>query len=301
MLKPSPAHTRIALLLIWMLPALWAVNLIVARKAPGVVPAHVLALGRWTLAGLILGWVARSELWQQRGVLRANAWRLGVLGACGMCICGAWVYLAGQSTQAMNISLIYASSPVLIALGSVYLLGERFSHLQKLGVVLALGGVLHVLVRGEWLRLTEVQLVPGDLWVVGTSIAWAAYSLLQRHWRIPLSSTALLAASCMAGVVVLLPFAGWELWQASTPALGLWALSLMALAALVPGVMAYWIYGWTQKILGVGPVAVTMYLGPLYAAMTAWLFLNEPLGWSHATGGALILLGVGLVMTFKHK
>ena len=96
------AKTRIALGLMWLIPLLWTVNMVVARKAPGVVSPHVLALGRWALAGLILAIVSRQELWQHRHTLRAPVWRYIVLGACGMWLCGAWVYLAGESTVAMN-------------------------------------------------------------------------------------------------------------------------------------------------------------------------------------------------------
>lgn len=290
-------HTRMALVLIWVLPILWTVNLIIARRAPGITTPHVLALGRWGLAGLLLGWAARHELWEQRVVLRTNFWRFLAMGACGMWICGAWVYVAGQSTGAMNISLIYASSPIFIALGSVFLLGETFTNWQKLGVALALGGVVHVVLQGEWMHVAQIHLVPGDIWVLAASMAWAAYALLQKRWHMPLSAKAFLAATCMGGSLVLFPFAGWELLQSDSPPLSEQAIWLMVLAALVPGAAAYWIYGWTQSILGVGRVAVTLYLGPLYAAVAAWGFLGESLGWHHAVGGAFILSGVGLVVS----
>jgi drug/metabolite transporter (DMT)-like permease len=44
---------------------------------------------------------------------------------------------------------------------------------------------------------------------------------------------------------------------------------------------------------------MTLYLGPLYAAVVTWLVLGEPLGWHHLAGGALILSGVGLVMAVQ--
>ena len=290
------SRTQLALVLIWLTPVLWSVNLISARLAPGVVTPHVLALGRWGVAGLILTWLAREELWRMRRDVWAT-WRQSiVLGACGMWVCGAWVYLAGESTGAMNISLIYASSPVMIAVGSVLWLGERFSKRQMLSVVLAMLGVVHVVVRGEWTHLTQVQLVPGDLWVVAAAIAWAAYALLQKKWHSPLGSTARLASICMGGVVVLLPFTVWELMSEHTPVLGLQSLELIVLTALVPGLAAYWIYGWTQKMLGASRVAVTLYLGPLYSGIAAWLLLNESLGWHHVWGGVMILSGVALVM-----
>jgi drug/metabolite transporter (DMT)-like permease len=216
-----------------------------------------------------------------------------------MWICGAWVYLAAESTVAMNISLIYASSPVMIAVGSVLWLGERFSKRQTLGVVMALIGVVHVVVKGEWAQLSHVQLVPGDLWIVGAAIAWAAYALLQKRWPTAMSATAHLAAICWGGVLVLVPFASWELLLTHTPEVGEQAIWMIVVVALVPGVGAYWIYGWTQKILGASRVAMTLYLGPIYTAVVAWWFLGEPLGMHHLAGGLMILSGVSLVLAVK--
>lgn len=287
------------MLLIWLVPLLWTVNIVASRQAPGVVSPHVLALGRWSIAGGILSALCWRELWQNRQTLWQYRWRYLVLGGCGMWICGAWVYLAGESTVGMNISLIYACSPVLIALGSVLWLGEHFSVRQRVGVATAMAGVVHVVVQGQWAHLSDVVLVPGDLWIVGAAISWAAFAMLQRRWPSVLSSTAQLAATCAGGVAVILPFALWELQSEQTPVLGLHALALMVLTALLPGVLAYWIYGWSQKVLGASRVAVTLYLGPLYTAVVAWLVLGEPLGWFHLVGGLLILSGVALVMIAK--
>lgn len=290
---------RTAKVVFWFVPWLWTVNMVVARTAPGVMDPHLLALGRWSLAGLILGYMARAELWQQRDFVWQNKWRYIALGACGMWICGAWVYLAGRTTVAMNISLIYASAPVMIALGAALWLGEAFSKRQGLGVVLAMAGVVHVVVKGEWMQLSQVQWVPGDLWILGAAIAWAAYALLQKRWPTVLGSTAQLAAICAGGVLVLVPFSVWELWHPDAPALGWHALGLVVVAALFPGLGAYWLYGWCQKLLGAGRVAMMLYLGPLYTAVVAWFVLGESLGWHHLMGGALILSGVGMVVSAK--
>jgi drug/metabolite transporter (DMT)-like permease len=211
------------------------------------------------------------------------------------------VYIAGQSTSALNLSLIYSSSPVMIAVGSVWWLGERMRLPQRVGVVIALVGVVHVVVRGDWLRLGSVQFVPGDLWVCAAAVAWAAFALLQKRWQAPLSATAQLSAITAGGVAVLLPFAAWELTLPSTPTLGWTALGLMVATGLLPGVGAYWIYTWTQRILGASRVGMTLYLAPLYTAVVAWALLGEPLGSHHLWGGVLILGGVALVTVKPHR
>jgi drug/metabolite transporter (DMT)-like permease len=158
------------------------------------------------------------------------------------------------------------------------------------GIVLALLGVLHVIVKGEWGALGSVQFVVGDWWIVAAMIAWALYALLQKVWTSPLGATARLAAICGGSMPFLLAARVNPVKRLSCRMLGIFA-------ALVPGVMAYWIYGWAQKILGASKVAVTLYLGPLYGAMLAWWVLGETLGWHHLWGGALILPGVYLVST----
>ena len=222
-------------------------------------------------------------------------WQYLVLGSLGMLVCGAWVYQGARSTQATNIALIYAASPVLIGLGSAWWLGERLRVRQAAGVGLALAGVLHVVVKGQWASLASVELVPGDWWIVAATVSWAAYALLQKAWASSLSATARLAAICVGGVVALLPFALWELAQPGLTEWGMPALWLVVIAAVVPGLGAYWIYGWAQKMLGAGQVAVSLYLSPLYGGLAAWLVLGEAPGWHHAVGATLILPGVFLV------
>ena len=291
----TPKQTSQALILLWVVPALWTVNYIVARKAPGIIGPHLLALGRWGLAALVLVVLARSELWVQRANIIKFWWQYLILGALGMLICGAWVYQGARSTQAMNIALIYAASPVLISLGSVWLLNESINKRQIVGVCLALLGVVHVVVKGRWTALASVEFVVGDLWIVAATIAWAAYALLQKKWPSPLSATARLAAICLGGIAALLPFSIWELFQPGLTVWGAEAFWLIVIAGLVPGLGAYWIYGWAQKILGANRVAVALYLGPLYAALTTWIALGEAPGWHHLVGSLLILPGVFLV------
>jgi drug/metabolite transporter (DMT)-like permease len=278
--------------LLWITPALWSVNYLIARIAPGFITPHVLALGRWFLAGLILAVLSRHELWRERdSILRA--WReYVVLGSLGMLMCGAWVYWGAQTTSAMNIALIYAAAPVLIAVGAVFWLKESFSWRQTGGVLLALTGVMHVVVKGQWAALSEVTWVLGDGLIMVATACWAAYALLLKKWASPLSPRARLAATCLFGSAVLLPFAAWEWLLTAAPAWTWQASSLVVLAAIFPGVGAYLSYAYAQKILGASRIAASLYLGPLFGGVLAWAVLGESLGWHHGVGACLILPGI---------
>ncbi len=288
----SAGSARAAQVLLWVVPALWSSNYIIARLAPGVMAPHALALGRWGLAlALMLPFVwreLRQQPWQRE-------WRqLLVLGATGMWICGAWVYLGGQSTTATNIALIYAATPVAIAALGVKLLHERMSAAQRVAIVFALAGVLFIIVKGDIGNLLAVRFTVGDGWIVGAAISWTVYSVLLRRWPSVLGPAARLAAIIGGGIVVLLPFTLWEWWAGPALPISPAAIGLVVLAAVVPGVLSYTAYSYLQRELGASRTALLLYLAPVYGAFNAWLFLGEMPGWHHAIGAALILPSIWL-------
>lgn len=282
------------MLLLFVAPALWSVNYLVARWAPGVIAPHMLALGRWTVATLVLLAFCHREIAAKRHRVRAEAGHFLVLGALGMWVCGAFVYIGGRSTTAVNIGLLYAASPVLIALASALWLRERFGVAQALGVALALAGVVHVILRGQWSALGDLTLNPGDLWIAVAVLCWTVYSLLLRAWPSAFSPLARLTLTSAGGVIVLLPFTAWEalFWLPSE--LSWRSVSLVVAAALIPGAGAYAAYSYMQRVLGAARVSMVLYLGPLYSAAVAWAVLGESVHNYHAVGAALILPGIWL-------
>ena len=292
----TPAQRqRLARALLWIVPLFWSSNYLIARAAAGVIGPHTLALGRWSLAfALMLPWVWGGLRRAERGWLAAEWPQLLVLGGLGMWICGAFVYIGGQSTSSANIALIYAATPVTIALAGALWLGERMAPAQLAGVALALAGVLFVIAKGDLHNLLAVRFTLGDGWVVAAGLAWTAYSLLLRRWPSRLGTAERLVAITAGGIVVLLPFTALDWWLQPQPAFSLKALGLVLAAAVLPGMVAYQAYSFMLRELGAGKSALVLYLGPVYAAFTAWLLLGEPPQAYHAMGAALILPSIWL-------
>ena len=72
------------------------------------------------------------------------------------------------------------------------------------------------------------------------------------------------------------------------------ALFLAVMVAVFPGFGAYQAYSFMQSELGPAKTGLVLYLGPLYAAMLAWLFLGEQPQWYHWLGAAFLLPGMYL-------
>lgn len=288
-----PASGR-ARVLLWLVPLLWSSNYIIARLGDGLIAPHALALGRWSLAALILlPWMGRG-LWAQRAVLRREWLHLLVLGFFGMYICGAWVYVAGRSTSSTNIALIYAATPMAIVAASAWLLDERMSRAQWAGVTLALVGLLWVIAKGDPARLLAVQLAAGDAWITAAAASWTAYSVLLKRWPSALGPGERLVAIIGGGLWVLVPTTLIEAAFTSTPPFTWPAAGLVLLAAVVPGVLSYGAYSYLQRELGASRTAMMLYLAPVYGALLAWGLLGEVPGWHHLVGAALILPSIWL-------
>lgn len=290
---PAPARGWVRLLL-WVVPLLWSSNYIIARLANGLVAPHALALGRWSLAAMILlPWLGRG-LWVRRADVRREWRQLLALGFFGMYICGAWVYVAGRSTSSTNIALIYAATPMAIVAASSLLLHERMSRAQWTGVVLALLGLLFVIAKGDPARLLAVQFVAGDAWITAAATSWVVYSVLLKRWPSALGPGERLVAIIGGGLLVLAPTAWAEAQWSATPPFTLASFGLVLLAAVLPGVLSYGAYSVLQRELGASRTAMMLYLAPVYGALLAWLVLGEVPGWYHAAGAAMILPSIWL-------
>jgi drug/metabolite transporter (DMT)-like permease len=162
---------QIALALLFVAPALFASNMLMARATHDLIPPVALAFWRWTATlVLLLPFTAGALLRHRRDI--AREWRdFAVLGALGMGVCGAFVYIGADTTTATNIGLIYAASPILIVLFVRFGYGEPLGRLQGLGVALSLAGVLAVVCRGDPHVLLGLRFSVGDLWILAAMVA----------------------------------------------------------------------------------------------------------------------------------
>jgi drug/metabolite transporter (DMT)-like permease len=119
-------QVRLSLALLFVTPAFWTVNYLIARLYVGEIEPHALALLRWSVALCILLPFCVGEIRRAWPLTPQERREFLLMGAFGMWICGAFVYIAGQTTSSVNIGLLYALSPVLISYASAKLLKEPF-------------------------------------------------------------------------------------------------------------------------------------------------------------------------------
>lgn len=285
---------RLAIGLLFLTAAMFAGNTFMARFAAGTVPPIAMAFWRWALVLLVLLPFVGRDLWKYRAALRVEARDLFLLGATGIGMCAVFPYLAGQSTTATNIALVYTVAPVLIVVGGVVVLGERMGLVQALGVALAALGVTGIVAQGSVTTLLALDLVPGDLWVLGAALTWAAYSLLLKRRPSALPQLVRLWAMAAMGVLAMAPFTLWEGVAQGWPRIDWPTIGIIVFVALVPGLGAFRLHQQATRMLGAARTAIITYLMPLFNTAFAWALLGEVPAIYHYVGGTLVLLGVWL-------
>lgn len=102
---------------------------------------------------------------------------IGVLGIVGIGGGVLMMFVGLQHTHAEHAAVIVATQPLVAALVSWVVRGQRPESRTLLAVGLAFMGVALVVTRGAPLSLAESESATGDLLVLGAALCWVTYTL----------------------------------------------------------------------------------------------------------------------------
>ena len=250
-------------------------------------PSVLVAASRLGFASLILlplGWRHRHAVGRYRPAL--------VLAA-GLCLAlhfVSWIASLRYTSVASSVILV-TLTPLLLVPAGYLMWGERPTRRLGLGIGLAIGG--SVCIAWNDFQLSPPQALYGDLLALGGAVMMAAYLVCGRLVRpsVPLPLYAGLvyacAALCLWAVCLLSPVS--ILGYTGS------AYLILLLLGLGPQLIGHTVVNWALAYLSPTIVAVILLAEPVGASLLAWLWLGESVSWLQGSGGALILIGIGLV------
>jgi len=279
-----------------------ASNLIVARGGVEYVPPISLAFWRWTIVFLILLTFNYTALINKHKIIRTESTKLFFLGFMGCGVCGAFPFLAGQTTTIVNMGIIYTSSPIFIILISLLFFKEKFTFIKFTGLVLCLIGVLVIITKADINLLLSLKFTQGDLWMLGAAIGWALYSIYLFYWKSRLSVFERFTLISLFGSISLLPFYIIEQIYIQKTQFNNFFFIWTLFAAVSPGIIAFSLYTYTQKFLGATTTGLTLYLFTVYGAFYGIVLFDESLKTYHYISTIMVFLGIYLVKKkFKNE
>ena len=284
----------LAFSLLFIQPIFMASNLIVARGGVEYVPPISLAFWRWTLVFFLLLPFTYISLKKNFRVIKKEFKKLFFLGAMGCGVCGAFPFLAGQTTTVTNMGIIYTSSPIFIILISSIFFYEKIDLTKIVGLIACLAGVFAIIIKGDFNLLINLNFTIGDLWMLAAAIGWALYSIYLFYWKSELPIFQRFTLVAFFGAISLLPFYIIEEVVVQRTSFNLQFFLWVVFAAISPGIIAFTLYTQAQKSLGASLTGFTLYVFTIYAAIYGFIFFDEKLESFHYIGTVLVFIGVYL-------
>jgi drug/metabolite transporter (DMT)-like permease len=222
---------------------------------------------------------------------------LRILAAGALVVGGYHISLnVGEGhTTAGTAALVVALAPALTVALALGLRLERFSTARMIGIAIAFAGVAIVVLLGSGEEISFAN-AKGPLIVLGAPLAFALYNVLLMPLFRRYGVLALTAATSLAGMVALVPFARRSTLDGLFDTTG-GDLSLILYLGIVCTLLGY--IGWNVGLRGLGASRAVAYAYgiPPLAVLLGALVLDEPVTLWLALGGALVVAGVALAQT----
>ena len=287
-------NSYLPFLLLFIQPIFMASNLVVARGGIEYVPPISLAFWRWVFVFLILLPFTYFSLKKNYTIIKKEYQKLFFLGAMGCGVCGAFPFLAGETTSVANMGIIYTSSPIFIILISGIFFDEKINLMKIIGLISCLVGVFIIIIKGDLNLLINLNFTIGDLWMLAAAIGWALYSIYLFYWKTNLPIFQRFTLIAFFGVVSLFPFYITEEIIFERTLFNSDFFIWVIFAAVSPGIIAFTLYTHVQKTLGASLTGFTLYIFTIYAAIYGFIFFDEKLEPYHYAGTLLVFFGVYL-------
>jgi drug/metabolite transporter (DMT)-like permease len=286
----SPGRAYVVLVVI---VAIWASHPALGKLALRDLPPFTLALARCALASAFLvTMLARAHAPALQALTPSALPAFFVLGVSGYWLSTQFSYLGYYFTTAANAAILQAATPVMVALGARFYLGERLLRVQQLGITVSMFGVLLIVTNGRLALLRPEELRAGDWITLGALIGWAVYTVYGKRVMREYSPEIATTAAYVLGTLLMVPTAivTAPLFPRPNFASPI-AWSIVLYQALVGAVAHVW---WYRAVDVVGPSvsAIFINLQPALGVALAWLILGEQIGMWQIAGGAFVVAGV---------
>jgi len=278
---------------------LWSGNFIVARGLSEVIAPLSLAFWRWVVAILVLLPFAIKPLLAQKSWLKEHIGYLSIVSLLGVTLFNSLIYYAGQTSSAINLSLIAITFPIFILVLSRMFLNELIGWNKLGGIVLVVAGILLLISKGQLSVLTGLTFSQGDIWMLLASLIFAIYSMLLRRKPEGISVPAFQLASFVLGLIFLLPSYLLELYF--IPSKGLESSTVMSILyiGIFASLFAFILWNKAISIIGAVNAGMVYYSLPIFSGILAIAILDEAVTSLHLYSTLLVLAGIILAVVYS--
>lgn len=270
----------------------WGINFGLVKSAYQDIPPVLFAAIRFTISGIV---IFLLTFWRERSISirKEDLGMVAAVGGMGLGLYQILWSLGLNLTSASNSALILGTQPLLGTLYMDLIKKESVGKRQYLGMILALGGVILVILKPNVRLHFSLDTLPGDLL---TLVAGLCAAIFFSAWSKPLlkiySPLRLMGYSMIIGSLALWLAALVLPQSVAWGQIGVGAWGSLGYAIFFAGVLGH--ICWYE---GIGRIGVTksltyLYFIPICAVFFNYLWMGEKIFPQQIVGGALILWGV---------
>jgi drug/metabolite transporter (DMT)-like permease len=279
--------------LLLLISLIWAGNFMAGKLALQAVGPITLTALRATLASLVLLWYVRFTYPTWPAVTATDMRAFVVLALSGLVTNTTLWYYGLARTLSVNAAIVGATGPIWVSILSAWWLKERLSPLNVAGIVLSTLGVMLTVTRGSLRAILDLDLYPGDFFILAGQAIWAVYSVYARQVARQYSPIVVTTGSYIVSALFLIPLSLVEHPWTALPRVTPTAVAAILYAASVVTLSHIWFYR-GLRVVSAAVASLTVNLIPFEVLGLSWLFLDEPLSWVHVAGALVVIAGVGL-------
>jgi drug/metabolite transporter (DMT)-like permease len=286
-------HEREAYGLLFLTSLIWAGNFIAGKVALQVVGPITLTALRAALATGVLLWYVRFTHQTWPSVSAGDLRIFLTLALTGLVTNTTLWYYGLHRTLAINAAILGAMGPVFVALLSATWLREPLSRLNLLGILVSSAGVVLTVTRGSLRALLDLDLHPGDFFILAGQGIWAFYSVYARQVSRQFTPTVITTGTYIVSAAFLVPLSLVERPWTALPHVTLATVLSVLYAAILVTVSHIWFY-WGIRVVSAPVASLTVNLLPFEVLAVSWLLLGEAVTWAHVLGALVVIAGVAL-------
>ena len=217
---------------------------------------------------------------------------------CGSVVAPLLLLNGLNQTTAVNTSLLLNAESLFTALIAFVFLSERGAKKEYLGITMLLVGVVFVTTNGEFQRLTLTENIAGNLLIVGACLFWGIDNNLSRLLSKKRDIILITGLKCFIGGLTLLAIAFVIGVPFSIPLISIpYLLSAGAFSIAFSILM----FLFALRKIGSMRTGVIYSMSSLFGAVLALLVLREPFSFIQLAAGAIMLLGVYVLILYGKR
>jgi drug/metabolite transporter (DMT)-like permease len=289
----------VALLAAFTANLIYGLNYVIAKTImPDFLqPRAIIALR--VVGGALFFWLLVKILPGEEKVPKRDLMRMAFAALFGVAINQIMFFEGLNITTPINASIIMVNVPILVMLMAHLIIGERFTLLKIVGLLLGASGAAILILGNGSLKLSSGTLL-GDLFILINASSYALYLVLIKPLMFKYKPLTVVRWVFFFGAIFVLPFSVHLVWQSDWAAIPFNIWLSIGYVILFTTIIAYFLNNFS--LVNISPTANSafIYLQPVFAAIVAIVLLDDMLKANNILAAMLIFAGVFLVSKRKN-